>query len=118
MSMNLPATLTMLVPCSFSSPVFLLTRPSVRLREGLRSFRRPGCGELCALYRTIIVVELLTESALFLEETGALRLMPVHERIMASDLLGKDVALPLLVQPSPGFIMPRDPLRQLLMRLP
>ena len=66
----------------------------------------------------MIVVELLTERALFLEETAALCLMPVHERIMASDLLWKDVALPLLVQPSPGFIMPRDPLRQLLIRLP
>jgi hypothetical protein len=44
--------------------------------------------------------------------------MPVHERIMASDLLWQDIALPLLVQPSPGFIMPRDPLRQLLIRLP
>src|SRR2546422_10393399 len=34
----------------------------------------------------MIVVELLTESALFLEQTAALRLMPVHERIMASDV--------------------------------
>ena len=66
----------------------------------------------------MIVVELLTESALFLEETAALRLMPVHERIMASDILWKDVDLPLLVQTSPGVIMPRDPLCQMLMRLP
>jgi len=44
--------------------------------------------------------------------------MPVHERIMASDVLWHAVALPLLVQPSPGVIMPRDPLRKLLMRLP
>jgi hypothetical protein len=66
----------------------------------------------------IIVVELLTESTLFLEETGALRLMPVHERIMASDLLWKAVALPLLVQTSPCVIMTCDPLRKLLIRLP
>ena len=66
----------------------------------------------------MIVVELLTESALFLEETAALRLMPVHERIMASDILWKDVDFPLLVQTSPCFIMTRDPLRKMLIRLP
>jgi len=37
---------------------------------------------------------------------------------MAADLLGQAVALPLLVQPSPGVIMLRDPLRQQLLRLP
>jgi hypothetical protein len=44
--------------------------------------------------------------------------MPVHERIMAADLLGQAGALPLFVQPSPGVIMLRDPLRQLLLRVP
>jgi hypothetical protein len=53
----------------------------------------------------MIVVELLTEGALFLEETVALRLMPVYECIMASDILGKAGALPLLVQTSPCGIM-------------
>ena len=66
----------------------------------------------------MIVVSLLTYIALFLEETAALRLMPVHERIMASDILGKDGDLPLLVQTSPRFIMTRDPLRKMLLRLP
>jgi len=70
------------------------------------------------LYSPIRVVELLPKRALFLEETAALCLMPVHERIMAADLLGQAVALPLLVQPSPGVIMLRDPLRQLLLHLP
>ena len=44
--------------------------------------------------------------------------MPVHERIMASDILGKDGDLPLLVQTSPCFIMTRDPLRKMLLRVP
>jgi hypothetical protein len=66
----------------------------------------------------MIVVELLTESALFLEETIALHLMPVNELIMASDILWKDVALPLLVQTSPCCIMTCDPLRKILIGLP
>jgi hypothetical protein len=66
----------------------------------------------------MIVVELLTERALFLEETIALRLMPVHERIMASDILGKDGDGPLLVETSPCGIMMGDPLRQLHLRVP
>ena len=36
------------------------------------------------MYSPIRVVELLPERALFLEETAALCLMPVHERIMAA----------------------------------
>src|SRR5262249_5038974 len=79
-------------------------RPSRKLRDTTES--------------PIRVVELLPERALFLEEPAALCLMPVHERIMAAALVGHGGALPFLVHPWPGFIMLRDPLCQLLLRLP